>query len=73
MDDLQFPNGIAVTVGFVASFVALALPYQLGLGAPWGAALLVVLAVTGVVVARADGLQQAVACATSTGSMVTST
>ena len=37
---LRLPNGIAVTVGFVASFVALAVPYQLGLGAPWGAALL---------------------------------
>src|SRR3954452_18087617 len=49
---LRFPNGITVTVGFVASFVALALPYQLGLGAPWGAALLVLLAAGGIVLAR---------------------
>ena len=49
---LRFPNGITMTVGFVASFVALALPYQLGLGAPWGAALLVVLAVAGIALAR---------------------
>jgi hypothetical protein len=49
---LRFPGGITVTVGFVASFVALAVPYQLGLGAPWGAALLVLLAVAGVWLAR---------------------
>src|SRR4051812_14127454 len=49
---LRFPNGIALTVGFVASFVALAVPYQLGLGAFWGAAFLVLLAVVGIVLAR---------------------
>jgi hypothetical protein len=52
LSGLRFPNGIAVTIGFVTSFVALAVPYQLGLGAPWGGALLVVLAVTGIVLAR---------------------
>jgi hypothetical protein len=49
---LRFPNGIAVTVGFVASFLCLAVPYQLGLGAPWGGSLLVVLAVAGLWLAR---------------------
>src|SRR3954464_11943478 len=49
---LRFPNGIAVTVGFVASFVVLAVPYELGLGAAWAAALLVICAVAGVVLAR---------------------
>jgi hypothetical protein len=49
---LRFPNGITVTVGFAASFVALAVPYQLGLGAPWGAALLVIIAVAGIWLAR---------------------
>src|SRR4051794_966201 len=49
---LRFPNGITATVGFVASFVALAVPYQVGLGAPWGAALLVILATAGIVLAR---------------------
>src|SRR2546426_658176 len=49
---LRFPNGITVTVGFVASFLSLAVPYQLGLGAPWGAGLLIVLTLSGFWVAR---------------------
>ncbi len=49
---LRFAGGVTVTVGFVASFVALAVPYQLGLGAPWGAALLVIAAVAGIVLGR---------------------
>jgi hypothetical protein len=49
---LRFSNGVTFTVGFVASFVALALPYELGRGAAWGAALLVLLTVAGFVVAR---------------------
>src|SRR5690348_4598698 len=49
---IRLPNGIAVTMGFAASFIALAVPYQLGLGAAWGAALLVVLALVGIWLAR---------------------
>lgn len=49
---IRLPDGITVTVGFVGSFLALAVPYQLGLGAPWAAGLLVVLAVAGIALGR---------------------
>jgi hypothetical protein len=49
---LRLPNGTVVTVGFAASLVSLAIPYQLGLGDPWGAALLVVLALAGLWLGR---------------------
>jgi hypothetical protein len=49
---LRLTNGVTLTVGFAASLVALALPYELGLGAPWAAALLVLLAAAGLVLAR---------------------
>jgi hypothetical protein len=49
---LRFANGVTLTVGFAVSFVALALPYEVGLGAPWASALLVALAIAGFVVAR---------------------
>jgi hypothetical protein len=49
---LRLPNGVTLTAGFAASLVALAFPYELGLGAPWGATLLALLAAAGLVLAR---------------------
>lgn len=49
---VRLPNGVTITLGFVCSFLALALPYELGLGSDWGGALLIVLALAGLVAAR---------------------
>ena len=46
------PRGLVLPLGFAASVVVLAFPYSAGLGARWGALLLVVLTVAGLVLER---------------------